>query len=574
MNRFCVLALVTFLVWGCQSDPPEKPRPESTEPVAAKYRDGYILLSEVEERLRAEQAFRASPTGVAPIRSRDEWLTTLSTTARHLAFERWLIPENDLESLPELADIARQALEQSTVDLYLNDRQARELPSEAEVEAFYSDHSEMFEQAGQRFVSHIFRRQRPGEPESAPAEFLLDLKLRISQGETFRALAARHSDSETRLLEGRLGWIQRGRLPKALEEAVFALRSGEMSDPILVPGGATLFLVTDTLYAKSYSLQDARPAIMNRLLQLAQAQELEDLASRVPLPADSLVLDDAELASVLNEHDADQVILRLGEHSYKVADWLEDVAERDEFELSLVDPKERAYEIYRRHKHRQLAFLRASEEGFPSEAPLQERLRASIGKQLRRELIASRSQARMMAKIDQMPQELRDFHRQNDHLFQSPLRLEIVTLEVPLGNHPMTKIQELESLRELLQQGEVSFDQVATQSAGTLTPAQWLGPQAISALSPKVRIYLLGLKGTGFSVPFQLDRQLLMIWVKSRQEPRILGFEEVEDRVRDEYFARHRQRLFQQLLQDGLKAQSFELNEQVLKESLAAPGEK
>ena len=65
-----------------------------------------------------------------------------------------------------------------------------------------------------------------------------DLKERVRQGEPFRILARKYSHSETRLFEGRLGMIGRGRLPRPLEDVVFALPKGGVSDPVLVSGGA------------------------------------------------------------------------------------------------------------------------------------------------------------------------------------------------------------------------------------------------------------------------------------------------------------------------------------------------
>src|SRR5690606_40116409 len=60
---------------------------------------------------------------------------------------------------------------------------------------------------------------------------------------SFADLARKESqDAGTARDGGRLGWIQRGTLPLPMEQAVFALKQGEISDPVKGPDGYHVFM--------------------------------------------------------------------------------------------------------------------------------------------------------------------------------------------------------------------------------------------------------------------------------------------------------------------------------------------
>jgi parvulin-like peptidyl-prolyl isomerase len=136
---------------------------------------------------------------------------------------------------------------------------------EKEMRAYYDAHRKEFFRTAARLVYHLFRRDEdPARPQDTVA-FLASLKKRAEAGEAFSLLARRYSQSETRLTDGRLGTVGRGRLPAPLERVVFALPKGGISDPIRVQGGGILLEVADLVEEKQFPFEDVKLIIGRRL---------------------------------------------------------------------------------------------------------------------------------------------------------------------------------------------------------------------------------------------------------------------------------------------------------------------
>ena len=64
-----------------------------------------------------------------------------------------------------------------------------------------------------------------------------DLKARVDKGESFESLAKKYSEDPTGKNGGDLGWLMRGSLEPAFEDALFALKAGETAGPVASPYG-------------------------------------------------------------------------------------------------------------------------------------------------------------------------------------------------------------------------------------------------------------------------------------------------------------------------------------------------
>jgi len=113
-------------------------------------------------------------------------------------------------------------------------------PDEAALKKYYDDHKADFEQAK---VSHILVRfqgsqapARPGQKDLTEAEALAKiqaLRQRIEGGEDFAKIATAESDDAgSGAKGGDLGTITHGQTVPAFEEAAFALKPGELSQPV------------------------------------------------------------------------------------------------------------------------------------------------------------------------------------------------------------------------------------------------------------------------------------------------------------------------------------------------------
>ncbi|MEM1181267.1 MAG: peptidylprolyl isomerase, partial [Acidobacteriota bacterium] len=214
---FLILGLFSL---GCGTEEEKSVSPSSV----ASFQGGEISFAEAEAFLRREET--SEPLG-------SELMGEYRRAAESLAVHRILLEEaRDRSDDPTaLEDLRRQV----TLDFYFR-RVLQVAPvEEAEVEAFFKEKQALFQQPEERFVWHLFRRHRdPTQPE-VTLEEVEALRQRWLAGETFLHLARQYSESETRVFEGRLGRIQRGRLPPRLDEIVFALGENEISDPVKVP---------------------------------------------------------------------------------------------------------------------------------------------------------------------------------------------------------------------------------------------------------------------------------------------------------------------------------------------------
>jgi peptidyl-prolyl cis-trans isomerase D len=81
-------------------------------------------------------------------------------------------------------------------------------------------------------------------------------------GRDFAAAAKKYSEDPSAAQGGELGWISPGQLLPALDQAVFALKKGEMSGILESPLGYHIFKAEDVKQEKTTALKEATPEIV------------------------------------------------------------------------------------------------------------------------------------------------------------------------------------------------------------------------------------------------------------------------------------------------------------------------
>ena len=101
----------------------------------------------------------------------------------------------------------------------------------------------------------------PDNPESHPAAYARanDLLAQIKKGAAFDDIAKKNSQGPTAAQGGDLGDFQRGTLNKSLEDKVFAMKAGDVSDATLTKQGFVILKVTDHQPAGIPSYKDVEP---------------------------------------------------------------------------------------------------------------------------------------------------------------------------------------------------------------------------------------------------------------------------------------------------------------------------
>jgi peptidyl-prolyl cis-trans isomerase D len=121
--------------------------------------------------------------------------------------------------------------------------------SDAEVEAYYKEHGSEFEEPRRLRVAHVLVRVPPvggSDAENAAKAKIADVIKRARSGEDFGKLAREVSEDKASAVQGGdLGFVGPGELVAPFEQAAFALKKGEISDPVRTPFGYHAIRVLD-----------------------------------------------------------------------------------------------------------------------------------------------------------------------------------------------------------------------------------------------------------------------------------------------------------------------------------------
>jgi len=138
--------------------------------------------------------------------------------------------------------------------------------SEKDIEEYYNLHRDRkFHQAYAVSLRHIFFRVPPGKDSKekeairAKAEQVLG---QAQAGKDFAELAKKHSDDSTASRGGDVGYLSRGELLPALEEAAFALKKGEISTLVESPTGLHILKAEEIREEKTKTLKEAEKEIV------------------------------------------------------------------------------------------------------------------------------------------------------------------------------------------------------------------------------------------------------------------------------------------------------------------------
>ena len=108
-------------------------------------------------------------------------------------------------------------------------------------------------------VSEIFLSATPETAASVRANADRIVQ-QLRGGASFLAYARQFSEASTAARGGELGWVRAEQLPEQLSAAVRSLPVGTVSDPIAIPGGFSILLVSDT---RQILTADPRDAVLS-----------------------------------------------------------------------------------------------------------------------------------------------------------------------------------------------------------------------------------------------------------------------------------------------------------------------
>ncbi|HXQ27213.1 MAG TPA: peptidylprolyl isomerase [Candidatus Acidoferrales bacterium] len=152
-----------------------------------------------------------------------------------------------------------------------------------EVKKYYEAHKQDFNRPEQVELAEIFLSTEGKSPEEMAAVRTRadDLRNRLVKGEDFSAIAKRYSEGSTADQSGDLGQFERGQLSKQLEDAVFGMEKGQLTDVIQTKTGFEILKVLDHFQAGLQPEDKVESEIMNILYKQKMDPAMRDYMAQL-----------------------------------------------------------------------------------------------------------------------------------------------------------------------------------------------------------------------------------------------------------------------------------------------------
>ncbi|WP_319777370.1 SurA N-terminal domain-containing protein [Maridesulfovibrio sp.] len=164
-----------------------------------------------------------------------------------------------------------------------------------EIKAYYEAHKDSFQQEAQIKARHILIAvdEHGSDKDVAAAEKKIKKILaKAKSGQDFGKLAEKYSEGPSNSKGGELGWFGRGAMVKPFEEAAFALKKGDVSNPVRTRFGWHLIKVEDIRKAGQKELDQVKDEITTIIAQEKAADSITDkLDHAIDLLASGMKLD-------------------------------------------------------------------------------------------------------------------------------------------------------------------------------------------------------------------------------------------------------------------------------------------
>ena len=146
-----------------------------------------------------------------------------------------------------------------------------------DIQKYYDEHKDQFTQTEQvRIEELLVTTQKVSADGKTPVDAdeatiqaaetkAKDLLDQIHKGGNFEDIAKKSSDGPTAAQGGDIGYFQRGQLAKELEDKTFAMKAGDVSEPIRTKQGFVLLKVTEHTSPGIATFKEAEPKIQDAL---------------------------------------------------------------------------------------------------------------------------------------------------------------------------------------------------------------------------------------------------------------------------------------------------------------------
>ncbi len=157
-------------------------------------------------------------------------------------------------------------------------------PSEQQVRAFFEEHRAQMSRPEEVQARHILIKVPQGADAvtvEAARLRLEQVRVQIVQGADFASVAKAHSEDASASEGGDLGYFPRGRMMPAFEAAAFALKPGQVSEPVRTPVGWHLIYLQNHQEATDVSQEQGLETVRVYLARQQKVQARRDVLARL-----------------------------------------------------------------------------------------------------------------------------------------------------------------------------------------------------------------------------------------------------------------------------------------------------
>ncbi len=184
--------------------------------------------------------------------------------------------KEEIEKSPDYINALERDKEELMVRTWIGEQFRNTVVSDSEAKSYYDKHPDEFKIPAQVHARHILVKDEKGAQE------IID-QLKGLQGDAlqkrFVELAKEKSTGPTGPKGGDLGFFGAGQMVKPFNDAVFAMKKGEVSSkPVKTQFGFHVIYVEDLKPAKAIPYEEAKERIINMLKQKTFSAKMAKLA--------------------------------------------------------------------------------------------------------------------------------------------------------------------------------------------------------------------------------------------------------------------------------------------------------
>ena len=370
-----------------------------------------------------------------------------------------------------------------------------------DVEQYYQENIDRFRSNEQRKSSHILISFEDEVIEDAALDQIMDIQERIEGGESFEELAQEFSDDGGSAENGGdLGWAEPGLFVPEFDQVLFALESGDISDPVKTQFGYHIIRLDELKEGRKKEFNEIEEELTLEYSQLLAedqlyglAEELDDLALQAYNELDSVA---DELSLELNQVSA---ITRNGESFLNQEPELIDIL----FSPSSIEQSENTpvYEfnnsiiVARVVDHRLPVIKTFKEVEGEIKNTLAVQLSSQIANDRATEILVELSSGKTMIELSDFYQlELKEFDelKRNDSIFPRALMDAVfATLKINIDNNYYNTVSSDDGVYvyEVLRVNSGRLDIFSDQErdSGKIALAEQLGSNELASFAKELR---------------------------------------------------------------------------------------